>query len=258
MKKIIIAALLAITTATAPAQVNRTQALINAALKGWDIELRMGYNLGGTSPMPLPEEIRKIDSYSPGLPLSLEANFIKRFDTYKKWGLLFGVKVETKAMETKATVKNYGMEIIGDDGSRVAGRWTGGVQTNVENYYLTFPVLGTYRVHPRTNIKAGVFMSYVMRRKFNGYVYEGYLRNGDPTGEKTSFTDGQTASYDFSDNLRRFQWGAQVGVDWQAFKHLKLYADLTWGLNDIFKNDFKTITFSMYPIYVNLGVGYAF
>ena len=101
-------------------------------------------------------------------------------------------------------------------------------------------------------------MSYVMRRKFNGYVYEGYLRNGDPTGEKTSFTDGQTASYDFSDNLRRFQWGAQVGVDWQAFKHLKLYADLTWGLNDIFKNDFKTITFSMYPIYVNLGVGYAF
>ena len=258
MKKIIIAALLAITTATAPAQVNRTQALINAALKGWDIELRMGYNLGGTSPMPLPEEIRKIDSYSPGLPLSLEANFIKRFDTYKKWGLLFGVKVETKAMETKATVKNYGMEIIGDDGSRVAGRWTGGVQTDVENYYLTFSVLGTYRVHPRTNIKAGVFMSYVMRRKFNGYVYEGYLRNGDPTGEKTSFTDGQTASYDFSDNLRRFQWGAQVGVDWQAFKHLKLYADLTWGLNDTFKNDFKTITFSMYPIYVNLGVGYAF
>jgi len=80
MKKTIIAALLAITAATAPAQVNRTQALINAALKGWDIELRMGYNLGGTSPIPLPEEIRKIDSYSPGLPLSFEANFIKRFD----------------------------------------------------------------------------------------------------------------------------------------------------------------------------------
>ena len=120
MKKTIIAALLAITAATAPAQVNRTQALINAALKGWDIELRMGYNLGGTSPIPLPEEIRKIDSYSPGLPLSFEANFIKRFDADKKWGLLFGAKVETKAMETKATVKNYGMEIIGDDGARVS------------------------------------------------------------------------------------------------------------------------------------------
>ena len=48
MKKTIIAALLAITATAAPAQVNRTQALINAALKGWDIELRMGYNLGGT------------------------------------------------------------------------------------------------------------------------------------------------------------------------------------------------------------------
>ena len=86
MKKTIIAALLAITATAAPAQVNRTQALINAALKGWDIELRMGYNLGGTSPIPLPEEIRKIDSYSPGLPLSFEANFIKRFDADKKWG----------------------------------------------------------------------------------------------------------------------------------------------------------------------------
>lgn len=258
MKRLIIAALAVISAATATAQVNRTQALINAALKGWDIELRMGYNLGGTSPLPLPEEIRSLDSYKPGLPLSFEANFIKRFDEENKWGLLFGVKVETKAMETKATVKNYGMEIFGDNGERVAGRWTGGVQTNVENYYLTFPVLGTYKVHPRTNIKAGVFLSYVMRSKFDGYVYEGYLRNGNPTGEKVEFSNGRTASYDFSGNLRKFQWGAQVGVDWKAFKHLKLYADLTWGLNDIFSNDFNTITFSMYPIYLNLGVGYAF
>lgn len=35
-------------------------------------------------------------------------------------------------------------------------------------------------------------------------------------------------------------------------------ADLTWGLNNIFKNDFHTITFAMYPIYLNIGFGYAF
>lgn len=29
-------------------------------------------------------------------------------------------------------------------------------------------------------------------------------------------------------------------------------------LNDIFKNDFNTITFAMYPIYLNIGFGYAF
>lgn len=50
----------------------------------------------------------------------------------------------------------------------------------------------------------------------------------------------------------------QLGGEWKAFKHLNVYADLSWGLNDIFKKDFKTITFAMYPIYLNLGFGYAF
>ena len=45
------------------AQQSRTQKIINAALKGWNIELRAGYNLGGTSPIPLPVEIREIKSY---------------------------------------------------------------------------------------------------------------------------------------------------------------------------------------------------
>lgn len=258
IKKIALAAFAAVSSLVCNAQQSRTETIINAALRGWDMEIRAGFNLGGTSPLPLPVEIRSIDSYSPNLPFSLEANFIKRFDEDKKWGLLFGVKLENKNMETKATVKNYSMEIIGDEGQRVAGRWTGGVQTSVKNAYLTFPVLATYKVHPRTNIKAGVFLSYVMDRKFNGYVYDGYLREGNPTGLKTEFANGKTATYDFSDELRTFQWGAQVGVDWKAFTHLKVYADLTWGLNDIFKSDFKTITFNMYPIYLNVGIGYVF
>ena len=41
-------------------------------------------------------------------------------------------------------------------------------------------------------------------------------------------------------------------------KHLNVNADLTWGLNDIFQKDFQTITFAMYPIYLNVGFGYAF
>lgn len=52
--------------------------------------------------------------------------------------------------------------------------------------------------------------------------------------------------------------GDQLGGEWKAFKHLNVYADLTWGLNDIFKKDFDTISFAMYPIYLNVGFGYAF
>ncbi len=259
IKRIIVASLASMAFfASLNAQQSRTQAIMNAALQGWDIELRAGINIGGPSPLPLPEELRSIDSYSPTLPFSFEANFIKRFDERQKWGILFGVKLENKNMETKATVKNYGMEIVGDEGQKVSGRWTGGVQTSVKNSYLTFPILGTYKVHPRTNIKAGVFLSYMMDGKFNGYVYDGYLREGDPTGLKNEFKDGKTTTYDFSKDLRKFQWGLQAGVDWRAFTHLKVYADLTWGLNAIYRKDFNTITFNMYPIYLNCGIGYLF
>ncbi|MGM9841476.1 MAG: PorT family protein, partial [Candidatus Limisoma sp.] len=72
MKRYIITAIVAIAAATTlSAQVSRTQALINASLRNWEIELRAGYNIGGVSPLPLPEEIRSIDSYNPTVPLSL-------------------------------------------------------------------------------------------------------------------------------------------------------------------------------------------
>jgi hypothetical protein len=93
---------------------------------------------------------------------------------------------------------------------------------------------------------------------FSGHVYEGYLRETNPTGDKINFTNGAIATYDFSGDLRKFQWGVQAGVDWKAFKHLKVHADLNWGLNDIFNKDFKTVTFDMYAIYLNVGFGYAF
>ena len=78
------------------------------------------------------------------------------------------------------------------------------------------------------------------------------------SGSKVEFTDESIATYDFSNELRKFQWGIQFGGEWKAFKHLTVHADVTWGLNNIFQKDFDTITFNMYPIYLNLGFGYAF
>ncbi|MDL2245394.1 PorT family protein, partial [Parabacteroides sp. OttesenSCG-928-J18] len=49
-----------------------------------------------------------------------------------------------------------------------------------------------------------------------------------------------------------------VGAEWRAFKKFTINTNLTWGLNDVFKRDFKTITFAMYPIYLNAGFGYVF
>ena len=240
------------------AQENQNRTLINAALHGWEYEIRAGVSIGGTSPLPLPVEIRSIDAYNPTLAFMLEGNAIKWLGKTKKWGVITGVRLETKNMITKATVKNYGMEIIGEDGNRLKGNWTGGVRTKVQNSYLTIPILAAYKLNQRVNLKAGAYFSYLMDGDFSGHVYEGYLRKDDPTGEKVNFNNGAIASYDFSSDLRNFQWGAQLGVDWKAFKHLKVYADLNWGMNDIFNKDFKTITFDMYAVYLNVGFGYAF
>ena len=240
------------------AQKNSTQALINMALHGWEYEVKAGLSIGGSAPLPLPAEIRSIDSYNPTLAIMLEGNTTKWFGKDKKWGLIAGIRFENKNMTTKASTKNYSMEIIGNDGNRIKGNWTGGVKTKVRNAYVTVPILAALKVSKRWNVKAGPYVSYLMDGEFSGEVYEGYLREGNPTGDKIFFKDGAIATYDFSDDLRNFAWGIQAGADWKAFKHLKVFADLTWGLNDILQKDFETVTFSMYPIYLNLGFAYAF
>ena len=44
----------------------------------------------------------------------------------------------------------------------------------------------------------------------------------------------------------------------RACPHLLVGLDLTWGLKDMFKKDFETIAFNMYPVYLRLNFGYAF
>ena len=114
------------------------------------------------------------------------------------------------------------------------------------------------KLSERVRLSAGPYVSFKTSGDFSGHVFDGYLREGDPTGNKVVFEGESVAPYDFSEELRTFQWGVQAGVTWRAFKHLNVHADLQWGLNDIFQKDFNTITFAMYPIYLNVGFGYAF
>ena len=118
--------------------------------------------------------------------------------------MMIGLRLENKGMETKATVKNYSMEIIGSGGEKLKGNWTGGVQTKVENSYFSIPVVALYQLNNRVSFSAGPFVSFATNRNFSGYVYDGYLREINPTGTKVEFSGDNRASYDFSDNLRSF------------------------------------------------------
>lgn len=222
-------------------------------------QLRAGVNIGGFSPVPIPEEIREIEGFNPKLNFNIAGNATYWFfNSNAAWGIRAGIRLENKGMSAKSKVKNYGMEIIGDDGNRVAGNWTGRVSTEVANSYLSFPITAVYKLSKPWEISAGFIVSYLMDKDFSGYVSDGYLREGGPTGEKAIFEGESKASYDFSDNLSRFSYGIQVGGSLQVYSHLRVFADLSYGFNDIFKSDFETITFKMHPIYLNFGFAYVF
>ena len=247
----------AMVTLTASAQEEGNITLEQAKHNGWEFEVKAGVNIGGAAPLSMPREIRKIESYSPRLNASLEGMATKWLDEDLKWGISSGLKVEEKGMITGAQTKGYSMEII-DDGSRVAGYWTGYVKTKYNSTLLTVPLMANYRWGTAWKVRAGVFMSVKLDGEFSGHVTDGYLRENNPTGEKIAFTNGKVAAYDFSTDLRHVLWGAQVGGTWRAYRHFTLNADLTWGFNNIFHKSFKTITFNMYPIYMNVGFGYTF
>lgn len=255
MKRTILFCLVAllIVSMSMQAQEDRNMGIIKSSLHGLEYEVKAGFSIGGTSPIPLPAEIRAIEGYRPTIAIAIEGNATKWLNNI--WGLEVGLRLENKNMKTDARVKNYNLEMIAKDGGHMKGAWTGYVKTDVHNSYLSIPVLASYKINNRWQVKGGLFASYLVDGDFSGSAYDGYLRDQDPTGEKIYVTE---ATYDFSDDLRRFSWGLQLGGEWKAFKHLNVYADLTCGVNDIFKKDFDTITFAMYPIYLNLGFGYAF
>lgn len=173
---------------------------------------------------------------------------------------MIGVRFENKGMKTDAKVKNYHMEATNNNpaegtSGQVIGAWTGNVKTEVNNNYLTFPVLAVYEFNDRWQVQAGPYFSYLINGTFKGEAYDGYIRDGVPTGNKAEI---ESATYDFSNDLRRFAWGVQLGGEFKAYKHLSVSANLTWGCNSIFPSDFSAVTFKLFPIYGTLGFNYLF
>lgn len=218
-------------------------------------DLRAGYNIGGTMPMGMPASIRSLDAYRPTLSVMLGLGVYKPLTD--KWGLTTGLRLENKGMDIDATVKNYHMKIV-RGGQELEGMFTGKNQSEAVQWMLTMPLQATYRFNDKWQIKAGPYLSYVRTRTFKGAAYDGYLRVGDPTGEKVELgtTDGNRGTYDFSDSMRKLQWGMMVGADWHFHHSWGIFVDLSWGFTGIFKGNFDTIEQTMYPVYGTVGVSY--
>ena len=215
-----------------------------------------GINIGGTSPIPIPAEIRQINGFNPNFNWSTGVTAIIDFNPSCKWDLYAGIRFEKKSMTTDARVKNYSTSITDDEGSEISGMWTGYVNTTYSSTGITIPVTASYKLFEALRIQAGPYVSFLTDRKFYGHVYDGYMRHGDPTGPKTVFENGDSAPFEFNDQLKPFQYGICAGLEWNPVGKIIVSGLLSWGLDSAFKDSFKTIDMKMYPIYFNLSLGY--
>ena len=222
-----------------------------------DYQLRAYFGIGGSTPLGLPSEIKKIESYNPGLQLGLEANATKWLEENAKWGVRVGVAVEERGMKTKASVKQYLTRII-QGNEQIQGYFTGMVQTKVNNTYVNIPISAVYKLSKKWNLYGGFSFAFAIDKQFTGYVSDGYLRKDTPVGPKINFDKNGKAAYDFSDEINTFQWGANFGAEWKMNKHFKLFPQISYDFNGVLNKDFDAISFSLHNIYLDLGFAYQF
>jgi len=158
----------------------------NFFTRDMEYQVKANFSIGGSTPLGIPREIRKINHYNPTLVLGLEADATKWVSDNKKWGVRVGIRTEGKGMKTEAVVKNYYTEVIKDNG-KLNGYFTGSVETEVKNTYVTMPVSVVYKVSPRWKLYGGLYASILVDKNFSGYVSDGYLRQDTPIGTKVIF-----------------------------------------------------------------------
>ena len=173
-KLIIIALLLGITSTAMTAQILKRDK--------WECKVFAGYNLGGTSPLPLPAEIRKINSWNPRITGTV-AFHVTRWIT-PDWGLTTGLAIDVKGMKISADVKYMYTRLEvgeGDNTGIFSGTFSGKNETTVQNGYIVLPLLATWRPKEAWTFRLGGYFATCQSRKFEGSASDGYIRSGGPT-----------------------------------------------------------------------------
>lgn len=218
------------------------------------VDARLGYVVGGTIPTHMGREIRGINQFDPGLNfmVSLEGSLPLK----NNWSIHTGLRYELGSMDVDSRVKNYDIEVVRGDES-LAGIFTGNVRIRTAQRRITLPIQAQYDFSPQFKLRGGLFMGWLANRRFWGWAYDGYLREGTPVGAKIEMgtEPGDRGDFDFDKNMRHMQWGLDVGADWQFSRRWGLFAELTYGFSGLFKSDFHSVQ-TLRPMYGSLGISY--
>ena len=218
------------------------------------VDARLGYTVGGTIPTHMGKEIRGINSFNPGLNFSIAVE--ATLPLGNNWGIHSGVRYELGSMDVDSRVKNYDIEVVRGEES-LNGIFVGNVRIKTTQRRITLPVQAQYEFSKEFKLRGGLFMGWLTSRKFWGWAYDGYLREGTPIGAKIDMgrEPGDRGDFDFDSNMRHMQWGIDVGADWQFHRRWGMFAELTYGLSGIFKSDFHSVQ-TLRPMYGTLGILY--
>ena len=214
----------------------------------WDYSAKLGLSLGGTMPFPIPANINKIESYSPNLFPTIEAEALKWLN--KEIGISAGIRLDNKGMKTTAKVREYSMNF-----KDFEGKFDGTVDTDINVNYIGLPILAHYVFTENFFVYAGAYYAFMINGEFKGMAYDGKLREKD--GDPMPITTPK--NYDFSEELRSHDAGLSLGLSVLPYnEHLMFSFDFNYGLMSIFPNDFNGIAYDMQNIYGKLSVGYLF
>ena len=225
-----------------------------SVLDSLSYDARLGYTVGGTIPTHIGKEIRGINSFNPGLNFALSAE--ATLPLKGRWSLHSGLRLELGSMDVDSRVKNYDIEVVRGDES-LNGIFIGNVRIKTTQRRLSLPLQAQYDFSPEFSLRGGLFMGWLFSRKFWGWAYDGYLREGTPVGPKIEMgtEPGDRGDFDFDANMRHMQWGIDFGVDCRIWRRWGAFAELTYGLSNIFKSDFHSVQ-PLRPLYGTLGIVY--
>jgi hypothetical protein len=212
----------------------------------WDFFAKIGINLGGTMPRPMPSSISKVESYRPSLAPTIETETLRWLS--KKIGVSTGLRFENKGMKSTALVKEYSMNI-----EKFHGKFRGIVDTEMNFNYLGLPILAHYAFTENFSVYAGAYYAYLLSGEFKGSTSEGILNSG-------SFpTPIDRGEYDFSNELRNYDVGLSIGLNFLPYnEHFLFSFDFNYGLVSVFPSDFNGISDDMQNVYGKISIGYLF
>ena len=220
------------------------------------IDARLGYIVGGMLPTHLDNKIRHINNFDLGLNFAVSIEADMPLNT--RWGLHSGLRYELDGMDVDSRVKNYDIEVVRGSES-LDGIFNGNVRIKSTQRRITLPIQASYYCSPQLQLRGGVFMGWLTNRRFWGWAYDGYLREGTPVGPKIEMgrEPGERGDFDFDKDMRHMQWGIDAGLDWHFHPRWGMFAELTYGLSGLFKSDFHSVE-TLRPMYGTLGIMYRF